>query len=103
MNKPKRLPSLHELDARIKKARGVQKGEDDEQASGFGPTRVSLEFVSPVLVGAFLGYWLDKWFTTTPIFFITGMLLGVLAGGMSVYRLAVRSAEQDDKSQDKQE
>jgi len=48
---------------------------------------------------AFFGYHLDKWLDTTPIFFIIFFFLGVAAGALNIYKLAV-GLEEKIKSQD---
>ncbi|PNG27843.1 AtpZ/AtpI family protein [Methylocella silvestris] len=51
--------------------------------------RVLAEFVSAVVVGALLGWQLDKWIGTTPLFLLVFLLLGTAAGFWNVYRIAV--------------
>lgn len=48
--------------------------------------RLGLEIVIGVAVGSGLGYFLDRYFSTKPIFFIIFALFGVLAGVLNVYR-----------------
>ena len=52
--------------------------------------RVLGEFVSAVVVGALIGWPLDKWLGTAPLFLIVFVLLGTAAGFWSVYRIAVK-------------
>lgn len=55
-------------------------------------TRVAAELVSGVLVGAGLGYLLDKLFGSEPILLIILLILGGAAGFLNVYRF-VKSEE----------
>ena len=48
--------------------------------------RVGTELVSGVLVGAALGYFLDKLFATQPVFLVAGLFFGGAAGFLNVYR-----------------
>ena len=49
-------------------------------------TRIAADLVSGVLVGAGLGYILDKICTTAPIQLIIFLILGGVAGFLNVYR-----------------
>lgn len=42
--------------------------------------RLSTELVVASIVGAILGWYIDKWLNTKPIFFIIFLLLGVISG-----------------------
>ncbi len=50
--------------------------------------RVMAEFVAGVMVGALLGWQLDKWLNTSPWLIIIFLLLGTVAGFWNVYRIA---------------
>ncbi len=54
-------------------------------ARGF---RLSTELVAGVLVGAFIGWALDKWLGTSPWGMIVFLLLGFAAGVLNVMRVA---------------
>ena len=49
--------------------------------------RLGLELGVTTLVGAFLGYLLDKLFGTKPWLMIIGLILGTLAGFRAAYHL----------------
>jgi len=49
-----------------------------------------IEFVTAIVVGPLIGWQIDSWFSTKPIFFIIFLFLGMAAGLMNVYRIAVR-------------
>ena len=52
--------------------------------------RVLSEFVASVIVGAFIGWWIDRLAGTTPAFLITFLLMGAAAGFWNVYRIAMK-------------
>ncbi len=42
------------------------------------------------IIGVLAGYWLDRQLDTLPIFVLVGLLLGMAAGALAVYRLITR-------------
>ena len=52
--------------------------------------RVLSEFVATVIVGAFIGWWIDRISGTTPAFVVTFLLMGAAAGFWNVYRIAMK-------------
>ena len=54
-------------------------------------TRLGLELVVAVAVGAVLGYGLDRWLGSEPWAMIVGVFLGGVAGILTVYRTVMRS------------
>ncbi|MGB3721959.1 MAG: AtpZ/AtpI family protein [Pacificimonas sp.] len=55
-------------------------------------TRLALELVAGILVGAALGYFLDRWLETSPWLSILGFLFGLVAGFMNLMRAVNREA-----------
>ena len=51
---------------------------------------VGFSFVLAVGLGALIGYYLDKWFGTSPWLFLLFILFGLAAGILNVYRTADR-------------
>ena len=51
--------------------------------------RVMTEFVSAVAVGAFVGWQIDSFIGTSPLFLLVLLTLGTAAGFWNVYRIAV--------------
>lgn len=49
-----------------------------------------IEFVTAVVVSPLIGWQIDSWLSTKPIFFIIFLFLGMAAGLLNVYRMAVR-------------
>lgn len=61
---------------------------DFEKHGGLG-----IELVVAVLLGAFLGHWLDLRFKTSPWLTIAGFILGAASGFYNFYRLIKRDLE----------
>jgi len=86
-----RLQSLGERLAQQKgpgpqaEARSGSKSDPSALARGF---RLSTELVAGVLVGAFIGWALDKWLGISPWGMIVFLLLGFAAGVINVMRAA---------------
>jgi ATP synthase protein I len=95
MQEDKKLPSLEELDKRIKLVKARQNKDSEKGGSGLNPTRVSLELFSGVVVGTGFGLFLDKWLETSPIFMITLFFFGVAAGALNIYKLTANYNEEE--------
>lgn len=50
-------------------------------------TAILSQLVGSVLIGIFLGRWLDGQFRTEPLFLIIGLLIGLAAGVYAMLRL----------------
>ena len=62
--------------------------EDDAFRKGLAlASRVGLELVAATVLGAGLGYGLDRWLGTGPWLLVVGVVLGSAAGFLAVYRL----------------
>jgi ATP synthase protein I len=51
--------------------------------------RALIEFVTAVVVSPIIGWQIDVWLKTRPIFLIIFLFLGMMAGLLNVYRIAV--------------
>jgi len=103
--------ALKDLDARLRAARADQHAHDrgpgstrseNSQAQSWA-WRVAIEMVVAVAFGGVVGWFLDKWLGTLPIFFILFFFLGAGAGFRNVYRAAQainRAAWDEDKGKD---
>jgi ATP synthase protein I len=60
-------------------------------ATNFG-FRVLVEFVTAIVVGPVIGWQIDAWLSTGPIFLIIFLFVGVAAGFLNVYRMGVGSS-----------
>ena len=95
MDEPPQRSSLKDLDARLKAARKRQEeasGSDRAGragSSGMGVGfRLAIELVTALVVGVGIGYGLDRWLGTAPLFLIVFFFLGSAAGFLNVYRAA---------------
>ncbi len=102
-------PPFKKLDARLKALR-----EKTDERSGLGQRsdiprsamgyafRIGVELVAGLLVGGVIGWLLDTWLGTLPLFLILFFFLGSAAGILNVYRAArqMERAEAEDAGRD---
>lgn len=80
---------LRDLGDRLKSARGPSPLSEEKRSSAMGQAiRLATELVVGVGVGVFIGWWLDGFFETTPVFILIFFVLGIMAGIMNVLRTA---------------
>ena len=60
--------------------------------------KMGVDLVAGTGVGAFMGYWFDKWFDTKPLFFIVLLILGFVAGIRNVFIAADRMQDLNDET-----
>ena len=96
-----------DFERRLKAARDRSApAERFAQASGPSPwgigARVGVELLSALVVGLGIGWALDRWLHTAPLFLVVFVLLGGAAGVANVWRLmAPKSAKvADEKGRD---
>jgi len=95
---------LDALSERLKKARTDQdkgRAEDTQgnKAMSYG-LRMGVELVAAVLVGAGMGWLLDRWLGTSPWLLILFFLFGVAAGFRNVQRTSMEMSQTDENSSD---
>ena len=87
-------PKLRKLDQELKAARQEfdedynPKPSPDDENVGVG-ARAGVELVGAVIGGALLGYGIDYYFETSPIFFLIFVLLGVVTGFYNIYKITL--------------
>jgi ATP synthase protein I len=74
--------------AEERKAAEVKPDEGMGKALGRG-LRVGSELVAGVLVGGFIGWWIDRWLGTSPFGLLIMLVIGMISGFWSVYKIAM--------------
>lgn len=91
------------LETALSAKRGKESGKENEgrsgDASGFANAlRLSSEFIAGILVGAGIGWLIDRFAGTSPWGLIVFLLLGFVAGVLNVLRSAKLIAEVGSQS-----
>ena len=98
---------LAEFEERLKQARERRAPETPNQqtaGSALGAAlRLSIDMVAAVAVGTGMGWLLDRWLGTLPLFLIVFFFFGVAAGFLNVFRTARKMDEQDAQRPDRTE
>lgn len=99
------LPSLEALQSKIDQAK-PQEAKEASAALEYNKDfslamRFLVELLAGIGIGAFLGYTLDGWLKTLPVFLILGLLLGLAAGIRNMMRSA-KYAEKEQMDEDQQ-
>jgi ATP synthase protein I len=75
---------LRALEARLSRVKGGPKPEKGQTGKAFSQGEVAwrmvIELVTGMLLGLGIGYGLDRWFGTLPVFLIIFALIGFAAG-----------------------
>jgi len=87
---------LNDLDERLRQLRERAPGEERAVKGANAPTgtafgfafRVGIELVAALAVGVGIGWLLDRWLGTLPLFLLIFFFLGAAAGLLNVYRAA---------------
>ena len=58
---------------------------------------IGLHLVSGIIVGVFVGYYLDKFFNTSPLLTIIFFFLGVITGFYNMYKDVLKYIEKEEK------
>jgi ATP synthase protein I len=96
---------VDDIAARLKAVRASNPKPSDEGAGGGVSSgmshrqtgvayRVLVDMIAGLLVGGFLGYWLDRWLGWAPYALVGGLLLGFAAGVNNAWR-AIRQYSRD--------
>lgn len=80
---------IKEIKEKVKKLKDELKSKELKK-EGSGSMGIALkmgtEFVAAVFVASFIGFHVDKWLQTTPIFIIIFFIIGSVAGILNVVR-----------------
>jgi ATP synthase protein I len=99
---------LGSLDQRLSEIRGSRKVETDQLDAGSGNGaarasamalgfRLSSELIAGVVVGALIGWGIDRWLSTSPWGLIVMVLLGFTAGVVNVIRSANAASDRSGR------
>jgi ATP synthase protein I len=88
---------VSELDKKIKEAQKRQQPQKSEVARGSGATKLVFDLLAGLLVGAVLGYYIDEFFGTQPIFLFIISLVGIITGFYVAYVDYMKDIEQKTK------
>ena len=103
----KEPPSFDSLAAKLKAAREANRGpgeasgpsEGTTSGLGFG-SRLSVEIITSLLAGLGLGWVIDHFAATQPLFMLIFMFLGL---GLGVYHVMILSKRMQQGEEDKQQ
>lgn len=87
-----------EFDKRLDRALRKKKSQQAEQPTGTAigiAFRIATDLVAAIAVGVGIGWLLDRWLETKPLFLLIFFFLGAGAGLMNVIRVA-KSLDEDD-------
>lgn len=102
---PARPDVRDDFERRLEQARSRHNKEPDDgnvRGRNMGMAfRISTELVAGLLVGGLIGWQLDWWFGTSPVFLLVFFLLGAAAGIMNVIRTAWKMQSGETKPGDK--
>lgn len=98
------LPSLSALEEKIKSARKAQQDPSSGRHNGASHgMRAGLDLVSGVAVGTGIGYALDSWLGTMPLFLLICMMIGTAAGVKLLMETARRASERAAEEETQEE
>ncbi len=98
----KEPPNLDSLDAKLKAARERNKGPGEASGPTQGPaglgygSRLSVEIIASLLAGLGIGWVIDHFAGTGPLFMLVFMFLGLGLGIFNVIRLSRRQQEEEN-------
>ena len=87
-----RLRAAREKEASRNPQKGPESGMSHRQTGV--AYRVLVDMIAGLLVGGFLGYWLDRWLGWAPYALAAGLIVGFAAGVNNAWR-AIRAYTQD--------
>jgi ATP synthase protein I len=98
---------LEERDAKLRAARAANPKPSENQPPSNVMSqrqtgvayRVLVDMIAGLLVGGFLGYWIDRWLGWAPYALVAGLVLGFVAGANNAWR-AIRAYSRDANAGD---
>ena len=96
-------PKQEAFEERLNRAQLKVKGAPEPERANTASSiafRMGVDLVAGTGVGAFIGYWIDKWFETAPVFLIALLILGFVTGVRNVVRLARNVQEADEAAEE---
>lgn len=97
---PKQDTFEERLNRAQQKAKPAPEPERPDTASNVA-FRMGVDLVAGTGVGAFMGYWFDRWFDTAPLFLIVLLILGFVTGLRNVVRIARQVQEAESAAETK--
>ncbi len=86
-------PRLEKIKADLEAKKKVEAKTESIHSKKFEGTesmstglRAGAELITSILAGGLIGYLLDQWLSTTPLFLIAMLVLGVITGFVNVWR-----------------
>ena len=84
-------PGFEDFDARLKQLRDAKLPPPKEGGASSRKSRnvvlnIAIELVAGIVGGVLIGYGLDRWLDSAPLWMIVFMLLGAAAGMMNAWR-----------------
>ena len=105
MGDEKKNPDNLSFDERLDRAQAKVKGEtsferaEDRPVSPMGIAfKMGIELVVGSGVGAFIGFWFDRWFGTAPLFLVVLLIVGFAGGIRNVVREATRMQQAEEET-----
>jgi F0F1-type ATP synthase assembly protein I len=95
------LPTPEELQKKIAAVRqdtGEMSARRGRHSGAQLAINMTAELVATVATGGFLGYMVDEWIKSAPLFFIGGILLGSVAGLIAIKRINDANIAAGEKS-----
>jgi len=84
---------LTDIKSKLNSLKSAKETEEKKHADKFEDTesmsvglRAGAELITSIAAGGLIGYGLDRWLDTKPIFLIAMLILGVITGFVNVWR-----------------
>jgi len=97
MGNDKKSPDEQSFEERLRQAQVKVQSDTSFEAAGDKPAspmgiafKMGVELVVGSGLGAFIGYWFDKWSGMAPLFMVTLLVLGFAGGIRNIFRDAER-------------